>query len=282
MMEDSFESDSLWKSNYSQIAENVECQKTILEFVKIEKFLSEFGFLSFGRDFILCQEKVFSLQRLAISVELTAGSIISCCKAGCMADANSLLRKFRDDMFFYLYIQVYDSIIKSGKDSPKALEMEHNIQKWIENNLSNLQISAVMKAIGTEPRVQEAVKKYGLQSYFSKVGHRLNNYVHGNGISYYNCQITAYNPKELNKQLSETLRDMRFITVFFLFLLTLCSPLSIMSTDYTDYLDFDMAPPEGSQYWVAPFVTQFFKENLNLIDENCMAFLKNETCMSFD
>ena len=115
MMEDSFESDSLWKSNYSQIAENVECQKKILEFVKIEKFLSEFGFLSFGRDFILCQEKVFSLQRLAISVELTAGSIISCCKAGCMADANSLLRKFRDDMFFYLYIQVYDSIIKSGK-----------------------------------------------------------------------------------------------------------------------------------------------------------------------
>ncbi len=76
--------------------------------------------------------------------------------------------------------------------------------------------------------------------------------------------------------------DMRFITVTFLFLLTICSPLAIMSTDYTDFLDMRETPPEGSQYWVAPFVTDFFKSNLDLIDKSCIEYLKENTFMDFD
>ena len=278
----SFEKSSFWQRNQSLIDENIACQRIILEFSKVEQFLDDFGYLSFGRDFIVCKERFFSLQQLLNSVELTTGSIISCCKAGCIADANSLLRKFRDDLFFYLYIQVYDKILKVGEKCNKTSEMENNIDSWMKNNLSNLQISAIMKAIGTAPGVHEAVEKYHLKTYFSEIGSRLNNYVHGNGISYYNMSITAYKPNELNQQLVQTLQDMKFITVSFVFLLTICSPLSIMSTDYTDYLDFNMTPPEGSQYWVAPFITQFFQENLDLIDKNCIEYLKNETCMSFD
>ena len=278
----SCEGSSSWQKNCSAVADNIACQRTISEFNKVEQFLSNFGDLSFGRDLIVCKGRFFSLQRLLNSVELTAGSIISCCKAGCVADANSLLRKFRDDLFFYLYIEVYDKILKVGENANTTCQMEKNIERWIENSLSNLQISTIMKAIGTTPGVHEAVEKYHLEAYFSKIGSRLNNYVHGNGISYYNMPIIAYKSDELNQQLCQTLQDMKFITVSFIFLLTICSPLSIMSTDYTDHLDFNMTPPEGSQYWVAPFITQFFQENLDLIDKNCIEYLKKETCMSFD
>ena len=78
------------------------------------------------------------------------------------------------------------------------------------------------------------------------------------------------------------LKDMRFITITFLFLLTLISPLSIMSTDYVDYLDCNETPPEGSQYWVAPFIVRFFQENSDLISENCLNYLRENTPMVFD
>ena len=55
-----------------------------------------------------------------------------------------------------------------------------------------------------------------------------------------------------------------------------------MSTDYVDCLDCNMTPPEGSQYWVAPFVATFFKDNLTLINKNCIDYLRENTPMIFD
>lgn len=52
-------------------------------------------------------ETVFSLQRIIVSLELTAGNIASCCEHGCLADANTLLKRFRDDAFFCVYIAAF-------------------------------------------------------------------------------------------------------------------------------------------------------------------------------
>lgn len=106
--------------------------------------------------------------------------------------------------------------------------------------------------------------------------------VHSNGASFYNQRAAAYAINDLQSQMDALLKDMRSITVTFLFLLTLCSPLSIMSTDHMDCLDCDMTPPDGSQYWVAPFISEFFKSNLDLIDESCMKYLQDNTLMEFE
>lgn len=42
-----------------------------------------------------------------------------------------------------------------------------------------------------------------------------------------------------------------------------------------------MTPPEDSQYWVAPFITEFFQKNLDLIDKNGIAYLSEKTNMQF-
>lgn len=95
--------------NQTEIQQDNIYQQLIDEIKAIEAFISNFGFLSFGRDYILCKNWSFSLQTIITSVELTAGDIITCCECACIADANSLLRKYRDDLFFYLYIAVFDS-----------------------------------------------------------------------------------------------------------------------------------------------------------------------------
>lgn len=212
----------------------------------IRDFIDDYGFLTFGRDYISVKNYVFSLQKILISAELTISNMIDCCKNGCFADANILLRKYRDDLFFALYVVVYDASkkITTSIDNEK---IEKNIEKWLQNNLSDLQINTVLKQVGNYPYVEKAVKKYNLQKAFSEISTRLNNFVHGNGFSFYNQNVLAYKDEELFDQLSQINEDLRFITITFLFLIILCSPLYIMSTDYIDFLEMGQTPPDGSQ-----------------------------------
>ena len=278
---DNSESSIRQKNQYS-IQKDNKYQSLMLKMREVEQFLNDFGFLTFGRDYISCKNHLFSLQIVSTACELTVGSIISCCASGCMADAFSLLRKYRDDLFFYLYVTVFDSWNKTEHDSQAIAKMEENIERWIHNDLHDLPISTIMKAIGQAPQVKDAVVKYNLQSYFSTLGDRLNNYVHSNGIAFYNRNVNTLQGDSLQKQMQILLKDMRYITITFMFLLALCFPISIMSTDYVDYLDCNAVPPEGAQYWVAPFITEFFKVNLDLIDKSCLEYLTEETHMEFD
>ena len=277
-----FDGRSIRRLNQQMLAQETECQIMIAEMRNVEKFLIDFGFLSFGRDNVLCGKHLFSLQRISTSFELTAGSIITCCESGCIADAYSLLRKYRDDMFFYLYIVVYDTCNRSNHKLTVLTQMETNIERWINNDLNDLHIGTVLQAIGQSPQVKDAVLKYNLKSYMDALGDRLNNYVHSNGVVFYNFNINAYQGNTLQKLLEGLLKDIRSITITFLFLLTLCSPISIMSTDYMDSLDCNSPPPDGSEYWVAPFITKFFNSNLDLIDESCMKYLRDNTHMEFE
>ena len=114
-IENTFESDDFEittrQRNANFVKEDSECQQSINELKKIEKFLENLGFLTFGRDTVLgifdTKTTSFSLNSLMSSLELTMGSVIACCESACIADANTLLRKYRDDLFFYLYISVY-------------------------------------------------------------------------------------------------------------------------------------------------------------------------------
>lgn len=110
---------------------------------------------------------------------------------------------------------------------------------------------------------------------------RLNNYVHSNGIAYYNRMVNSYKGHTLEQHFSHLLLDIRFVTVTFLFLLTMFNPVFIMSTDYIDYWDCSIMSREDSQYWVAPFIAEFFRKNLDLIDKNGIAYLSEKTNMQF-
>ena len=123
-----------------------ECENTLIlieQFRKLESFLDDFNFLIFGRDNIVCRNHVFYLQRILNSVQATLGNVVECCKCFCLADAYTLLRKYRDDLFFCLYLVNYDVNIKAGT-THSTCKMENNIDQWCKNSLSNLNISEVI------------------------------------------------------------------------------------------------------------------------------------------
>ena len=277
-----FKNHTMRETNQQWIESNNEYQKAIQGMKEIEAFLDDFDFLVFGSDMVLCKKHLFSIRTISTAIELTAGSIISCCEAGCLADAFTLLRKYRDDLFFLLYIVVYIANKREAEQTKITDKMENDIDRWMNNNLCDLSIGKVLKAIGQSSQVTDAVKKYNMQNYFDTIERRLNDYVHSNGISYYNQNIIAYRNNELKELFDSLLNDMRLITVTFMFLLTLCSPLSIMSSDYVDCLECNMTPPEGSQYWVAPYITEFFRKNMDLIDKSCIDYLRENTSMEIE
>lgn len=268
--------------NNRMVKENDDCQKSISKLKQLENFLSNMGELSFGRDYIRCSDKTFSLRVVMTSLELTVGSIISCCENACIADANSLLRKYRDDMFFYLYVLVYDSYSKMDSNSKVCKDMESKINNWLKNELRDFYINQVLKAIAGSESLKDAVEKYNLKNTFDEIGEYLNNYVHSNGYRYYNQCINIYQSDKLAAELKELVSHAEYMTTVFLFLLVMCAPHLVMSEDFCDHLDFNETPPEDSQYWVAPFIDQFIKNNISLIDANCLNYLKANTVMQFD
>ena len=246
-------------------------------------FMVDLGYLSFGRDFTFIHfDKIIPTNLILDASTRTLESIKKCCENTNFADAYTLLRKYRDDLFYYLFVLTILKDIDLLKNSDKDNLNKHEkfILDWTEDKLSNLKSSEVLKAIGESEYLSSAIKKYDLQRSFEKMGAKLNNFVHSNGKSFYNEPLHRMGEK-VEKYCKEFTQELDYITVVFLFLLVLEMPHCVMSYDYVDYLDCGDTPLDGSQYWVAPFVQEYLKKHKSLLDENCDLYLKEETGMEF-
>jgi len=266
-------------NNIHHLSNNKDYVDLLKEIGRVREFFSSYSFLQFGRDmeFLLVSKQIIFRNGILVSSEQTLGSIHSCCQLGNFADVNILLRKYRDDLFFYLYITV--TARKQATQDKKATQ---NIKSWIENNLDDLYIGEVLKTIGKSSNLSDAIEKYNLQKSFDQINTTLNGYVHAKGIKFYNKLFSHYQDDELSTICKDIVSNLNHITTVFIFLSALCNPISIMSTDYMDYRDMGDEPPSESQYWVAPFIVEYLNANKSFLDENCIMFLQEQTNMQLD
>lgn len=267
---------NIYNDNRRYINNDTDCLYIIEQIYSVKNFIDDLSLLLFGRDYIRCKDYVFSFQNIFLSMELTIENIIECCKSFCIADANTLLRKYRDDLFFMLYICVYDSI-KYTKNSKQINRMENNIEKWLKNNLCDLNINEILKQISSSAHFRDAIVKYNMQEKFREIGIKLNNYVHGNGFVFYNKNAICCNKNDVICLLEEINKHICYITTVFLFLLTLSVPQHITSTDYLDCLENNCTPSDEMKYLVAPFIEKFINENIYLVDKDGLECLKEMT-----
>lgn len=266
------------KRNICDLRADESCINLFNEISSIRKFMDDYSFLQFGRNFIFLQNtniQPFDISLILNSIQQTLGSFYACCHLGNFSDAYILLRKYRDDLFFYLYI------ILISKEQPKEDDIVvQNIKSWLKNELCNLYISDILKYIGSSKSLASTIEKYGLQKSFIDLGAKLNNFTHANGLSFYNKPFIHYKIENEQQNLCKDLSEiLNYITTTFVLLSTLCNPFSIMSTDYIDYLECNTVPPEDSEYWVAPFVIDFFEQRKSFIDINCLKYLQDNTGM---
>ncbi len=256
------------------------CYTSFIGLIKdTHSFMSRFSFLQFGRDAVLTKLSVIlSPSGILNSTVKTLHSILLCSEYGHFTDTIILIRKYRDDLLFYLYLISVGESCDLLNNIPPG-KHEENIKKWQTNALSDLHVSEILKYIGMRPETRYAIQKYNLRSGLEKIGVTLNNYVHGNGVMFYNQHPQSYTGKHIKSFVDSTTNHLSYITVAFVFLLALCQPVSIMSSDYMDCMDCGDTPPENSQYWVAPFVEEYLKSNGHLLGGDCMNYLREVTNM---
>lgn len=270
------------QKNKLLFSSNESWQKVLNEFEGARIFIDDFSTLTVGRDMQIIRSedgiKQIWPNKILLSATQTVKSIILCLTYGNIADANILLRKLRDDLFFYLYIIVTcnNENLLSSKDLSRQ---ENFVNAWLNNELSHLNISEVIKNITKTDECIDLVTSFNLDNELHTIGKTLNNYTHGNGRIFYNRPYNHYQEDELDHLGTQIVHTLNYILVSFIFLLILLCPSYISSTDYIDFLEFGMTPIEDSQYWVAPFIKDFVEKHNYLLGDNSLQFLRSRTQM---
>ncbi|MEN6634714.1 MAG: hypothetical protein ABFC56_02560 [Clostridiaceae bacterium] len=246
---------------------------------ELHAFLGQLDFLMFGRDFQVIKGVFpFSPNEIISSSSQTLNNMILCCEVGSFGDAYTLLRKLRDNLFFYLYILE----ASNSTDILSETEMnkhELNIKRWLQNELSGLYFRNILQFLSDSNSLNPAIEKYSLEEAINKINGTLNNYVHSNGAEFLNHPVGYHFNKDTKAFSDELYSIAELIIVSFLFFLILLQGNLISSTDYVDSLDCQQEPEEGSQYWVAPFVKEFVQNHVGVLGDDCDEFLKKATYM---
>lgn len=281
-MDEVFNTDDIYASNANlfkqlNIAESI---KSIEDDISMMNYLSD---LFCDKSFVRIDDKVINLFDLFQSVQLTLYSVFECYRHFCIADTYTLIRKYKDDLFFYLFLLVYSVERNRNLEDVNIKNKEKIVRKWRTNKLNHINATQIFDLIKDSELVKEPVKTYKLEDSIKKIQRKLNNYVHCNGMKFTNGLLF----KQLNniqlvvEQLQEISEGVTYITVIFLFLLILCVPSFVMAFDYIDSLESGQTPIDGSQYFVAPFVVEYLNKHLDVLDSSCYQYLKDNTPMLF-
>lgn len=287
--------------------------KLIIE--ELMEFLDSLSMLIFSNAHIkvcISGHKVHLLNTdLIDSAVKTLNSIEHCCIFGSFSDANTLIRKFRDDLILFLYIldvlnnRKYDEekineIVGDSIDIDKwikAINLTLNIaingnnkndddkcvDAWFDNKVHSLSkqqrrklyFENYMTYLKKDNCIDKVIKKYNLEKDWENIRIKLNDYTHNNGSKYTQANLMGISLPEIKNCFGEISSRLSFITAFFMALLILIEPIMIQSTDYIDYVDCGLTPPDDSQYIVAPFIKDFINKYINKINPELKVFLKN-------
>ena len=287
-----------------------EFKKFTEEYNENINFLNSFSNLIFynGRIIsIFSENHMYSVSTILIDNSIkTLNSIKLCCSIGSFTDANTLLRKLRDDLILYVYIlnvvnnrkvfveediknlktENQDDFFESFSNlrfNPEFDDNERAVIAWLGNLVlqesgsvkNRLSFENYMKYLKQNGNINKILQDYNLQDYWETLRRRLNNYIHNNGI-----QFTSHNLiKEFDSQLEIHLKNINirtsYVVTFFLVLVIMTESTLISSTDMMDYLNCDEEPPEGCQYEIAPFIQNFLDEKVVKIHPELKQFLRD-------
>ncbi len=224
----------------------------------------------------LIKNKPFQINtNLLDSATSTLQTILHCVENYKLGDAHTLTRKYRDDIFLYLYFIE----VNSRHDVLKKVSNKHenNIVKWFNNSLNNLHISEIIKYLASNNVIGECIQKHELKLKWVQINEKLNNYVHTNGIKY--TQNKSRSVKNYNIDINQLCDMLKFITVTAIVIMILIKPYFIGSIDYINACETGQIPTEGSQYHVAPFVEKFIYKYIREFDTDLIAFIKDKVYM---
>lgn len=208
------------------------------------------------------------------SIRTTLKSISEILEKGRINDAYTLLRKYHDSVIINIYTSLY-------------LKKIHNIENFIVEQINNwlhgkdqlpeyrIMHNFIIKSDELNPIYKLLTK----DDRYKRIRGRCNDNTHYNfykNIMLNLADVRVNNRDEVLEQFSIDIKDLFIMHLSYLFYL---NDHYLSSSDYVDYLDMGMQPPEGAQYYVAPFIQEIFNEILKWNRPDIAREIKNHTSM---
>lgn len=235
-------------------------------------------------NFAVVNGKITYFYQIIFSKLATLQNIDFCLKNNSITDAYTLLRKYRDDLFLYIYLLLINQKQKDMQfdisEQEKNFENEMKaFETWMKGLIGEEEYTTIKKKnfdfkiyIRKIREISEEIEclfKKFFPKKFKKISRVLNNYVHSNGLYYVINGFSDDNIKRI-EHFTETIID---ITVIFMGCLLLINSYCFRSDDYLSALEMDIPPLPDSQYWIDPVLSKFLqkycsKELLQYLHEN--------------
>lgn len=199
----------------------------------------------------------------------TISSIHTMVEKGHLNDACVLLRLYFDNILTQTYIH----LLAEQKFDVFTNFYVNEICEWLQKKNRIPSIKKVLAMIETSDKTKTIYSLVNKNDRLKTDREFLDDCVHGNRYQYflYNCSAIYLKHRDVFLSKIQTVLNTLFVLhLSFIFSLT---PHYLTASDYRDCLEMGMTPPEGSEYWIAPFAQEIFdtyiKPNSELANYLC-------------
>ena len=208
------------------------------------------------------------------SMQGTLQSIRSILLAGRINDAYALLRKFYDSVT----INLYSSLYLQEKVNSDTFVVQR-IQEWINGTVQLPRYEEMQSYIRNAEATQTITKILLSDDRYVAIRNRCNAHTHYNFYAHVllnDNEISLPNRLQLLDRFRKDIRDLIVLHFAYTFFLR---DYYMASSDYLDALECGMQPEADSQYWVAPFVQEFFDEVITPYRPTVTTAIKDSSAM---
>jgi hypothetical protein len=211
------------------------------------------------------------------SIQATIESIKLILDDGKINDSYALVRKYYDSVV----IHVYEVLYLENNFSVENLVVQ-KIESWVQGKEKLPRYGDMVKYIANCVQLKDINKLLELDTRYRSIRERCNDHTHYNLFSYMRLndnQAYIQNRLEFLDSLAHDIRDIFILHFMWLFT---SKEYYMMSSDYVDSLDCGITPNEGTQYYVAPFIQDFFNDVTKKYRPDLAEELKNTTSMRLE
>lgn len=229
---------------------------------------SSFSYMSIGT------EMLFNLDSdIFLSISCSLKSIKRNLYDGRINDVYALIRKYYD----VVIINIYEIVLLKTEFSSENLIVE-KINKWLKGKEKLPKLKEMYKLIWKCKDLININKIIDKDNRYENIRKRCNDHMHYNYFYYMqlNSEISIQNAKVYIDVINDDLLDL--IILHFAYLFTLNGHY-MASSDYIDCLEMNIEPEKDSQYWVAPFIQEFFNKFIKIRRPDISKEITNNTFM---
>jgi hypothetical protein len=195
-------------------------------------------------------------------------------KNGFISDSYVLIRMIYEDIFTFIYFE-----IKMGNGRE-----DNDIRQWIQGKkkLHRLYMPQLLSfLVRNNHDIKTCFDLLDVSGKYKDIKSYCNDYVHNN--YFFNLRLNADGYKDNVAQAHyermasylDALKILLFVAICIL------KPYYMSSSDYMDHLELGLSPPEGSQYWVAPFMQEEF-DKIHSINKEVAEIILKSSYMKFE